>query len=477
MGHSGDNLKGDWAVARRWIGPRGLHILIAGITALTLSIGLLRYPGHGQSATGDPKPSSQVAIVPGFTPPAYPGFSGEPPFPAGDSQLSAYHFSELATNKVTTAALAPYDTVILYGLRWSDISTSGQAALNTFAATHKVVIWDADGTGAQNFATFIHPFSDLASGATGKPNDSVVSFPSGVNFLASDKPSSPYYLDPAQLISSPSMINDMNAMKAGTKNWLPALIAQNKNIPHGGWVLAWSYGVIGNHTGLTVYSGIDADAFENKQVHPNYAIKELALDLKAPFRSTPDPSCAPTCQLPSSGEGSTHASCSFAKPIPKRWVHGRVLVWLKTSIAAGVTGNVVNRKGKVLASGAERSDGVIRLGIRTKRLPSNRRSSLRAQVFVGGKLACTKPFKLKVDNKKPRLLFLKTWRAAGQDQLRLVVSERSSMSFSGAHVPHRPVGIAAHRTINVHLSGVVRTARLILRDRAGNTVVRRLAWH
>src|SRR5581483_8842594 len=115
------------------------------------------------------------------------------------------------------------------------------------------------------------PFSDQASGASGKPSDSVVSFPSGTDFLASDKPSSPYYLDPAQLISSPSMINDMNAMKTGTKNWLPALTAKNKNIPNGGWVLAWSYGVIGNHTGMTIYSGIDADALPNTKIHPNYA--------------------------------------------------------------------------------------------------------------------------------------------------------------------------------------------------------------
>jgi hypothetical protein len=464
-------------VARRWIGPRGLHILIAGVIVLALSSAILRNPAHGQSATAaGPQASSHVAVVPGFNPPVYSGESGVPAFPANDSQLSAFHFTELAADQVTPANLKSDDTVILYGIRWSSISSSGQAALNAFAATHKVVIWDADGTGAQNYSNFIHPFSDLASGATGKPIDSVVSFPSGVDFLASDKPSSPYYLDPAQLISSPSMINDMNAMKIGTKNWVPALLAQNKHIPKGGWVLAWSYGVIGNHTGLTVYSGIDADALGNKQINPNYAIKEVALDLKAPFRTTPDPACAPNCHLPSSGGGSTHASCSFAKPIPKHWVHGRVVVWLKTSVAAGITGRVINRRGKLLASGSEvGSNNVIRLGVRTKRLPTNRKSRLRAQVLVNGKLACSKRFSLKVDNTKPRLLLLKTWRAAGQDQVRLTVSEASRMTFSGGHVHYR-AGIAAHRTINVHLP-LVRSARLTLRDRAGNTVVRRLVWH
>lgn len=38
------------------------------------------------------------------------------------------------------------------------------------------------------------------------------------------------------------------------------------------------------------------------------------------------------------------------------------------------------------------------------------------------------------------------------------------------------VFIAARRLINARLPGRVRHARLILRDRAGNTVVRKLVW-
>lgn len=151
----------------------------------------------------------------------------------------------------------------------------------------------------------------------GKPNDSVVSFPTGVDFLASDNPNSLYYLDPSQFVTDQDEIKDMNAMTTGTKNWVPALTAANAKIPKGGWPLAWSYGVIGNHTGLTIYSGIDADAFTKTKLNPNNAIKELALQLRASFRLTPDTSCAPDCHLPSSGGGgSTHAACSFAKRAP-----------------------------------------------------------------------------------------------------------------------------------------------------------------
>jgi hypothetical protein len=83
-----------------------------------------------------------------------------------------------------------------------------------------------------------------------------------------------------------------------------------------------------------------------------------------------------------------------------------------------------------------------------------------------------------VDNTPPRLLLLHTWRADGLDRVRLRVSELSSMSFTGRHVPHhRAVLIAANRTINQTLPSSVHAARLILRDRAGNRVVRRLVWH
>ena len=54
--------------------------------------------------------------------------------------------------------------------------------------------------------------------------------------------------------------------------------------------------MIGNHTGMTIYSGLDADAIDNSQLNPNDEITELLLQLQAPFRTTPDPSCAPTCR-------------------------------------------------------------------------------------------------------------------------------------------------------------------------------------
>lgn len=454
------------------------RILIAGTAALLLAVVALEHPAHSRGAGVATQPSSQIAVIPGFTPSPYPGTNGVPPLPLSSPQLASYHFTELAPNKVTSAALASYDTVFLYGIRWSDIPASGQAAINAFAATHKVVIWDADDTGPQTYSNFIHPFSTLAAGEKGQPGASVVTYPEGTTFLASDDPSSPYYLDPNQLVSNKHMINHMNAMKTGTNDWGPALQAANQAIPNGGWVVAWTYGNIANHTGLVVYSGIDSDGMGD-DLSPNYAVKELALDFAAPFLQAPDSSCASNCKPPpGGGSGQVYAACSFAKRVPTHWVHRRVVVTVRTSIAAGITGKVMTGSGRVVASGREGGADLVRLPVRTTKLPSNRTSKLRAVIFVNGQAACTKRFRLKVDNVRPRLLLLGTTRTAGSDVLRLRVSELSFMEVVGTNVPHhRPWLIAPNRTYNnFRFPSRVRTARLIITDRAQNRVVRRLVW-
>jgi len=338
-----------------------------------------------------------VAVVPGFVSPTYPGYYGIPKLPVTDPQLSNFHFTAVPTASVTTTKLKQFDTVVLYGMRWSDLSPTAVQAINTFAATGKVVIWDSDDTGPQSYATFIHPFTDYASGENGKANNSVVSFPGGDNFLASSNPNSPYFLDPKQLVGDRNMINDMNAMKTATPGWTPALVAANKNIPQGGWAVAWAYGVVGNHTGMAIYSGVDADGFATGS-KPNYAVKELKLQLAARFRRTPDTSCAPNCKPPGTTGGRPFASCAFAKRVPRGWVHGRVPILLKTSIATGIRGKVLTRSGKALVTAGENKRGLIRLQVPTTRLPSHRIARLRAAVYLHGRKACSKKFSLKVDN-------------------------------------------------------------------------------
>lgn len=456
-----------------------VRIFIAGLAVLVVSGALLEHPGRSRGAGGAAQPSNNIAVVPGFAPKPYPHNSGVPPLPVFLSQLAKYHFSQLPAASVTTAALKGYDTVILYGIRWSDIPSAGQLAINNFAHTHKVVIWDADATGAQAYSSFVQPFSTLSSGQgyQGKPSDSVVYFPTP-DFLASSNPASPDYLDPAQLVHDKDELNDMNAMKSGTSNWRPALRAANHGIPAGAWPVAWSYGVIGDHTGLTIYSGLDADAFPTQETLNNDR-RELALDLAAPFSSTPDPSCAPGCHLPNVKPGPPFASCGFAS-VSHHWGHGRLPVVLKTSLASGITVQILNRSGHVLAKRSEQTGDLVPLVIPTKKLPSDGSSRLRAVVFVDGETACTNPFQLvKVNHARPRLLLLATSRAISNGTRHLVtlrVSEKSWMKVVAPHVHWRTNPLPANKVKQFSLPGSVRNAKLILHDRAGNTVVRRLVW-
>src|SRR5437016_10904399 len=112
------------------ISPRLGRSLVVGLSALAVSALLVAPALSDRAVTA--QASVNVAVVPGFTPPAYPGFYGVPALPVNDPQLSAYHFTALAPANVTTTALQSYDTVLLYGIRWSDISSSGQDAINAF---------------------------------------------------------------------------------------------------------------------------------------------------------------------------------------------------------------------------------------------------------------------------------------------------------------------------------------------------------
>jgi hypothetical protein len=458
-----------------------MRLTVAALAAVILSAAFLGYPDHSRGAATATQSSVNVAVVPGFKAPIYPGYAGVGNFPAANSRLSAYHFTELPFSKLTASGLAPYDTVILYGVQWNSISAGGQTALNNFAATHKVMIWDSDGTGPQNYSTFIQPFSTLASNASGQPQNSKVTFPTFangfVNVLASSSPSSPYYLEPSQLVSDGSMINDMNAMKPQTASnkWGPALIAQNAKISSPAWPIAWSYGVIGNHTGMTIYSGLDADAIDNTQLNPNDEITELLLELKAPFNTTPDTSCAPGCPAPPLPKPlPPPVKCSFAKPLPNHWVHGRVPIRL-TASPAGVTAVVKTPSGTVLATGSEQN-GQIQLHVQTRRLPTNHVSQV-AGVCTKSQQSVSMFFRLKVDNTPPRLLDLRTSSTQSGRHASFRVSEKVQMRIAGGGPKYKPwIWVARHKLIHATLPASVRHARLILRDRAGNQRVRKLAW-
>jgi hypothetical protein len=452
--------------------------------------------------------TTNVAIIPGFHAPKYSDTHGIPPFPASDSSLSAYHFSQVALGSVTPETLASYDTVVLYGLRWSDLSSDEQSAVNSFALTHKVIIWDADSTGAQNYDSFVHPFSTTASGEAGNAHGAVVTFPTNSPLASSDSSSS-IYLDPAALVASTHLIGHMTVMNAGAADWAPALIAANTRVPNGGWVVAWAYGDTANHTGLTIYSGIDADAFTDSTT-PNYAVKELAIELGMSYSDTSDTSCAPSCGAPavptnssggssggtgggtSSGTGSsggdstssglgspkapTFAQCSLAKEPPRGWVNGRLYLSLSTSVANGIHGEVISRTGTILGRGVPTGPGHLRLPVNTHLLTNNRASKIIAFVYVNAERACAVVTQIRVDNQAPRLVKLNVHRTGHGTSVTFRASETVRLSVKLGSRVVKSVTLLGGRTMSVALPKGTHSATFLLVDRAGNRAHSRVSW-
>lgn len=492
-------------------------VLAAAAVAVATAAALGMADRGVRAATTAARASSHVAVIPGFHAPVYSGTNGLPVFPTDAAGLGAYSFTELGPSSVTATSLKNYDTVILYGQRWNSLPSDAQSAINAFAKTGKVLIWDSDSTGAQSYGSFLHPFSTSASGEDGAKAGSVVTYPTGDDPFASSDPSSPAYLSPSALTSDDHLIAHMNVMDAGAAEWAPALVAANKEIPGGGWVLAWSYGVTGDHSGLVVYSGLDADAFHDPA--PNNAIKELALELGQPFLRSADTSCAPNCAPPNAttsgggsggggsggsgggsggsgggsggsgggtgggsgggggggsggggGGGTTFAQCSFLRKTTV-WVHGRVPVLLTTSVAAGLGARPETAKGKLLGALVVPVGGRAMLTVNSKLLPSNRASSFLGVLYVNGAKACTATTTLKVDNIPPRLLGLKVHHSSGQTYLQLRASEAVTVTGLG-----RAVSVPGRKTAYINLPVSHGSAKVALRDRAGNTLKKKLTW-
>jgi len=462
-------------VVRRW------RVVLPALLSATALVVVAGDPARGGATVAAARQaSSNVAVVPGYNPPQYQNFYGVPPFPASAPQVGSFRFSELAANAVTPAALASFDTVVLYGIRWSDIPASAQSAINGFARTGKVIIWDSDATGAQNYSNFVHPFSTQASGENGESNGAVVSFPVGSNFLASPIAASPYYLNPEELVADRNLINDMNAMNTGAADWGPALAAANKSIPKGGWAIAWGYGVTGDHSGMVVYSGLDADSFTQSTTATNWALKELQLELAAPFSRTADTSCAPRCAPPAlssggSGHG-TFALCRFTSSPPAGWVRGRISLILHTSVASGITANVVSSSGRSLGVGRPAYLGHLRLAVNTRLLPSNRASRITAVVYVGKVAACRTSMMLRVDNAAPRLRLSGAYHSATRNIAKVRVNEPSTLEvYMGGKLRWHRV-VRAGTTQVVAAPAIVGYANFIATDRAGNHTTRRIFW-
>ena len=189
-------------------------------------------------------------------------------------------------------------------------------------------------------------------------------------------------------------------------------------------------------------------------------------------RSSADPSV----RLLASNFSPRILAFATAKRVPRGWGHGRVPISLKAGVAAGITGKVLTASGHALASASESRVDILGFRVQTKHLRSNRSARLRAVVYVNGQQACAKGFRLKVDNVRPRLLLLATSRDAEGDVLTLMISDWSTITITGRGVKLHPRALAARRLTTLRLPTRVARATLVVSDRAGNRLIRRLHW-
>jgi hypothetical protein len=246
---------------------------------------------------------------------------------------------------------------------------------------------------------------------------------------------------------------------------------------------------------MVIYSGLDADAFHDDP-SPNYAIKELQIELAATFRRAPDATCTPSCgapQVPATGGGGvggstggggptggggsssgTFTSCSLERKVPTSWVRGNVPLWLKTSVASGITAQIVTTKGKVVASGSPTRDGRLKLIVNTRLLPSNKQSKLLGIVYVNSTRACSVTTGLRVDNQTPRLTLLKVRHKGSETLLTLRASESATLTVFAKGRSARHVSLTRGKAITLVLTGSLSRGRLVLVDRAGNRTLHAL---
>jgi hypothetical protein len=179
----------------------------------------------------------------------------------------------------------------------------------------------------------------------------------------------------------------------------------------------------------------------------------------------------------SSGGGSTFASCSLAHRPPTTWVHGHIPLVLKTSIAAGLTVRVETTSGKKLGAAVVPSKGRAQLDLDTHLLPSNKTSALKGVVYVNGVKACAVGTTLKVDNVPPKVLSFAVRGLSPHTNLVIRASENVRISIQRAGHAITPTRAGGRRAIAIRLPSTGGTATVVLVDRAGNVVARKINWH
>jgi hypothetical protein len=232
---------------------------LAAVTALTLAGGLwwsVVGPASAESA-GSHASSQQVLIVNGSA------AGSVPPLPtqgtvagAADLTFAAFTFTQTPSSALPTTDLAPFDTLVMYQVQPSDLTTALQDRMKQFVTGGgKLIIHDSDGASGANYDWLPTP----ATTGTSCPNcgntAGLATIVESNSMVSSDINDSRHYVNLAELPGSTDAIGDGNVMVTQDPAWFKDITADNGRGQNGAIHTYASAGA-----GLIVYDGFDDDS-------------------------------------------------------------------------------------------------------------------------------------------------------------------------------------------------------------------------
>jgi len=234
-------------------------------------------------ATPHPGQSKNVAIIgsPSLTTSA----TGNPlPISGPAGELGDFTFTNLAPGSVSTASLAPFDTVVLnvasaeMNCTTATLSASAKTALVSFVGSgKKMIIYDSECTPSVDYTWLPFPFTTNNPGQAGAHGTLTIV---EENLLSTSDPADPHFIDAAFLGSNADAAGDANVFVTKDPHWCVDMSATNLTGVTGAAHTYAKYPA-GTDTGLFIYNGLDLDSM-GKETSPNGLRKIWVQELQHP---------------------------------------------------------------------------------------------------------------------------------------------------------------------------------------------------
>ncbi|MHB8241251.1 MAG: hypothetical protein ACYDHN_04590, partial [Solirubrobacteraceae bacterium] len=206
------------------------------------------------SASAAQQRSNQVALVPG---PEGEGAGtlqtfGEVTGSSGNS-FDQFNFTDVPLESLEPGILSSYDTVVLNEVFTSSLTESEKQALSSFVTGGgKLIIHDADGTVGNDYSWLPVPAGSGQACQNCGNLDGMAEIVEN-NTVVSADPSSPYYVDVAELPGNSDAVGDANFLLTNDPRWSADITGSN-SLNIGGAIDAYA-----TDGGLILYNGFDTD--------------------------------------------------------------------------------------------------------------------------------------------------------------------------------------------------------------------------